>query len=392
MSITVSSLVKYLKNKLDGDDKLQNIQVIGELSNFHKHSSGHLYFTLKDEKSAISCVMFASRANTIKFDPKNGDKVEVSANTSLFEVTGQLQLYVNSMKLQGLGDLFQQYELLKNKLNEEGYFDQEHKKELPCIYPENVCVLVGDKSAAMSDIKTCFLRRWPLANVDYYPVLVQGKEAPKDIIKTLKEVDKLNYQIIILARGGGSFEDLFCFNDEELVKTIYNLKTFIITGIGHEQDFTLADFVSDLRAPTPTACVELTTVNIIDVINELENINENINSSINRKIDNYKMKIDYYSTSINNYSSKLKLISSNIENINKNMKQTINNLFKRKEDELKSKLNLLKAYSVDNTLKRGFSLVYNNDKLISDSKNLKVDSDLSIKLYKGNIKAKVTEA
>lgn len=391
MSISVSTLVKYLKNKLDSDDKLQNIQVTGELSNFHKHSSGHLYFTLKDEHSAISCVMFSSRANTIKFDPKNGDKVDISANTSLFEVTGQLQLYVNSMKLAGLGDLYQQYEMLKNKLTEDGYFDEDHKKDLPTYYPERVCVLVGDKSAAMSDIKTCFARRWPLANVDYYSVLVQGKDAPKDIIKTLKEVDKLNYEIIILARGGGSFEDLFCFNDEELVKTIFDLKTFIITGIGHEQDFTLVDFVADMRAPTPTATVELTTVNILDVLDELNELSINLNNSLNRIIDNIKMKLDYYSSSINNYSNKLKLISSNIDNIKKYINQTINNLIKSYKEELKSKANLLNAYSIDNTLKRGYSLVYKDNKLINNIKDIKINDELDIKLYKGKIKAKVSE-
>ena len=392
MSISVSTLVKYLKNMLDSDDKLQNVKVTGELSNFHKHSSGHLYFTLKDDKAAISCVMFSSKANLIKFDPKNGDQVEISSNASIFETTGQLQLYVNSMKLAGVGDLYQQYEILKNKLSEEGYFDQENKKEIPTYYPSRVAILVGDKSAAMSDIKTCFERRWPLAETDYYPVLVQGKDAPKDIIKQLLFVDKLNYDAIILARGGGSFEDLFCFNDEELVKTIYKLKTFIITGIGHEQDFTLADFVADLRAPTPTATVELITHNIIDVIEEINTYSIDLSNLINKKIENISIKLDYYDSKVNNYSNKLKLIHNNIVNINNEITTLIKHIIKNKKDEVDSILNLLKAYSIDNTLKRGYSLVYKDNKLIKNKKNLKNDDSINIKLYGGDVKATVKEA
>lgn len=392
MSISVSTLVKYLKNMLDSDDKLQNVKVTGELSNFHKHSSGHLYFTLKDDKAAIFCVMFSSKANLIKFDPKNGDQVEINSNASIFETTGQLQLYVNSMKLAGVGDLYQQYEILKNKLSEEGYFDQENKKEIPTYYPSRVAILVGDKSAAMSDIKTCFERRWPLAETDYYPVLVQGKDAPKDIIKQLLFVDKLNYDAIILARGGGSFEDLFCFNDEELVKTIYKLKTFIITGIGHEQDFTLADFVADLRAPTPTATVELITHNIIDVIEEIHAYSIDLSNLINKKIENISIKLDYYDSKVNNFSNKLKLIHNNIVNINNEITTLIKHIIKNKKDEVDSILNLLKAYSIDNTLKRGYSLVYKDNKLIKNKKNLKNDDSINIKLYGGDVKATVKEA
>ena len=391
MSISVSTLVKYLKNKLDSDDSLQSIQVTGELSNFHKHSSGHLYFTLKDEKAAISCVMFSSYAKTIKFNPKNGDKVEITASASIFEVTGQLQLYVNSLKLAGLGDLYQQYEMLKNKLASEGYFNEDHKKEFNVLYPNKVAILVGEASAAMSDIKTCFQRRWPLCQTDYYPCLVQGKDAPIDIISKLVDVDGKNYDYIILARGGGSFEDLFCFNDEELVKTIYNLKTFIITGIGHEQDFTLADFVSDLRAPTPTATVELTTPNILDVKEELIDIMNNIDSIMENRINNISINLDYFITKINNYSTKLELINSNIDSYVNQMKSIIKHLIDRRSDSINSLNNLLNAYSVNNTLKRGYTLVFKDNILIKNTKNLKLNDDINIKLYDGNAKAIIKE-
>ena len=411
-SITVSKLVRYLKNKLETDQNLSGITVSGEISNFHRHSSGHLYFTLKDTNSAISCVMFSSRANLLKFEPKNGDKVEVSCSVSIFEVTGQLQIYINSMKKAGLGDLFQQYEELKEKLGKEGYFDEDHKINLPTDYPENVAVLVGDKSAAMSDIKTCFKRRWPLANITYYPVLVQGFDAPKDIIKNLMIADELDYDYIILARGGGSFEDLFCFNDEELVKTIYNLKTFIITGIGHEQDFTLADFVADLRAPTPTATVELTMPDIKDVLSEISEGEIILRETMDKRIKNQKellegyinnryfmnpnlllnntlIKLDYYTTKLQSFSQKLNSIYEKInviqERIESNLKQNL--LFKK--EKLVSDINLLKMYSIDDTLKRGYSLVYKNEKLINNKNLLCKDDNIEIRLYGGKLNATI---
>ena len=392
MSISVSALVRYLKNKLDLDDKLQGIEVTGELSNFHSHSSGHLYFTLKDDKTQISCVMFSSYAKTIKFVPKNGDKVVLKANTSIFETSGQLQLYVNSLKLAGVGDLYQQYELLKAKLTEEGYFSNDNKKALKSYFPDRVAVLVGDKSAAMSDIKTCFSRRWPLAQVDYYPVLVQGNDAPADIIINLTKVDNLNYDVIILARGGGSFEDLFCFNNEDLVKTIYNLKTFIVTGIGHEQDFTLADFVADLRAPTPTASVELITYDIKDISIKLDELVYSLNMNISNYLNQKSLVLDYLTSKLKAYKSNLSKLENTIDLSLVSLNNNIDKLIKIKKDKVNLYSNLIKAYSIDNTLKRGYSLVYKDDNLIKNKEDLNIEDKISIRLYGGNIKAEVKEA
>lgn len=411
--INVSTLVRYLKNKLDSDIKLQGVLVSGEISNFHRHNSGHLYFTLKDEKSSISCVMFSSKASYLKFEPKNGDKVIVNANTSIFETSGQLQLYVNSLKLDGVGDLYQQYEELKNKLFDEGYFNEENKKEIETLYPEKIAVLVGDKSAAMSDIKTQFLRRWPLCNVDYYPVLVQGNDAAADIIEKLLKVDSLDYDAIILARGGGSFEDLFCFNDEKLVKTIFSLNTFIITGVGHEKDFTLVDFVSDERAPTPTAAVELITPNIVDVMDNIKIYYKDLNYTMNSKISNIKkeldsliknkylinplllvdkkkLKLDYFNQYLNNYSNRIVNTKLVINNNIRLIKNSLNNKFNRVKTSVNSYNELLNAYSLDKTLKRGYSIVYQDEKIIN-SKNKLNKKDLRIRLYDGEINALIKE-
>ena len=385
--ITVSTLVSYLKNKLDTDNNLQRVLVSGEISNYHRHYSGHLYFTLKDENAAINCVMFKSSAASLSFEPKTGDKVIVTANTSIFESTGQLQLYVLKISLDGLGDLYAKYEQLKKSLTNEGIFDDNHKIDLSKKYLDKVAVLVGDKSAAMSDIKTTFNRRWPLCKIDYYPVLVQGNDAPITIINALNKVDKMNYDAIILARGGGSFEDLFCFNDENLVRCIYNLQTFIITGVGHEQDFTLVDFVADMRAPTPTASVELITPNIIDVIDELNDIEYTLKDSINNKLDKYQMRLDYYLSKLTSFKTNLNNISLQINNIISKMQTFINIKLDKKKLELKRLSTLLEAYSSDNTLRRGYSIVKQNSKVVKKVEQLS-DEEFEIHFIDGSINAR----
>ena len=390
--ISVTTLVRYLKNKLDSDEALRSVQVSGELSNFRKTSSGHLYFTLKDENSAISCVMFKSKAYSLSFVPENGNKVICSGSISMFEASGSLQLYVNTLKLDGIGDLYRQYEELKNKLFNEGLFDDNHKKEIPTLYPSKVAVLCGKDSAAMSDIKIQFNRRWPLCKVDYYPVIAQGSEGPSSMIQTLKDVDTLDYEIIVLARGGGSFEDLFCFNDERLVRTIYDLNTFIITGVGHQQDFTLVDFVSDRRAPTPTGAIEMITPNIDDVLDSIDDLSYRLNKSINLLIANNKDKLiqlsnnkyfkdpsllvdkvslllDYKIERLKRFSNKLNNYQLQIDKEVDRMGLLLDIKLNKKRNELDRLNGLLKAYSCENTLKRGYALVYKDNKLINNDIN-----------------------
>ena len=386
-AISVSSLVRYLKNRLDSDDKVQNVLVSGEISNYHRHSSGHLYFSIKDETATLNCVMFKSYTQSLDFEPKTGDKVILKGSVSMFEVSGQIQLYVNKITLDGLGDLYAKYEQLKNKLDKKGIFDLNHKIEIEKTYIENVAVLVGDKSAAMSDIKTTFRRRWPLCNVDYYPVLVQGESAPQEIVNTLIEVDKKDYDAIILARGGGAFEDLFCFNDESLVMCIYNLKTFIITGIGHEQDFTLADFVADKRAATPTASVELITPNINDIKDEIDNYSKLIKEYMNHIIDSKKLTCDYYFERLNKFQSHIKEIKSNIDYILLKIENSINNRISNYSLTLKRYSTLLSAYSSEQILKKGYTFVIQNNKIIKRKKEL-AKTEFEIQFIDGKLKAK----
>ncbi len=435
-AVRVSTLVTYLKRKLDSDTNLQRVDVSGEISNYHRHGSGHLYFTLKDESASLSCAMFRSYAASLSFEPKNGDKVILTGNISMFEKSGALQLYVTKIVRDGLGALYQRYEELKKKLNEEGYFLEEHKKEKDFLYPHKIAVLTGDHSAAMSDIKRGFERRWPLSQVDYYPVLVQGEEAPKDIVSRLKEVDELGYQCIILARGGGSFEDLFCFNDEDLVKCIYHLKTFIVTGIGHEQDFTLADFAADLRAATPTAAVEQVTPRIEDVLDSVEDLEADMNEIVSSRIqfeeerlnkcltsrafrDPYSLierpglSFDYLFERLKKSAGRFTEMKALISKDHLRMNNALLLRFERSKNRidadarkirmliahkkeieelhLKRLTTLVKAYSGEEILKRGYSLVYKDDKVIASVRELKKDDEVMIQLADGKLTAGVKE-
>ena len=406
--LSVSTLLRYLKNKLDTDEKLQKISVSGEISNFHRHFSGHLYFTLKDEYAAINCVMFKSSASSLSFEPKNGDKVLVYANTSIFETSGALQLYVLKMEQKGAGDLFARYEQLRKRLTEEGKFDPSHKKTLSVRFPERIAVLVGEKSAAMSDIRITFQRRWPIATVDFYPVPVQGESAPAEIVKTLLKVDPMGYEAIILARGGGSFEDLFCFNDETLVNTIYDLKTFLITGIGHEQDFTLCDFAADQRAATPTAAVELITPKINDVKEEVDVLTDRLYQGLTEKLDYSRMNYDYLLERLTHYQKQLHSITIGIDADILRIRQDIlfrirgyrermDHMVSRMRSKADFRLNeqfylykrlntLLEAYSAENVLKRGFTLVLQEGHVVKDKASLKKQG-FEIRFADGTIEA-----
>ena len=287
---SVSKIVRYIKDKLEKDPVIQRVNVEGEISNFSNYRSGHWYFSLKDDNSIIRCVMFAGDNSQLDFMPKDGDKVVVTCYANVYEQRGELQLICTNMKPSGLGELYVKFEMLKKKLSEEGLFDDNHKQEIP-KYPFNIAIITGKNTAAHSDILTTLSRRWPVAKIYDYPVLVQGNESARQIIQALLTADSKKHDVIILSRGGGSIEDLWPFNDEALAYTIYNLKTPIITGVGHETDFTIADFVADVRANTPTGAAELITPNIYDVLNELNYYNTSLNKLINAKYDAYNTQL-----------------------------------------------------------------------------------------------------
>lgn len=430
---SVKSLVAYLKLKLDNDFLIQNIEVEGEISNFNYHNNRHMYFTLKDDTSRISCVMFATNARTVKFMPQNGMKVNVIANVSIFEASGSLQLYVTQMKEAGIGDLAAKFEALKKKLADEGLFNTDHKKSF-VKYPKSIAVVSGKDSAALNDILTTLNRRWPIAKVDVYTSLVQGPTAHLDIIDKLAIIDEQNYDAIILARGGGSIEDLWAFNEEELARIIYKLKTPIVSGVGHEIDFTISDFVSDLRAPTPTAAAELITPDINEVkllfknyqrsLKErmlIKNNNSNqllytyaskpifmhpelITNQYNKQLQLYKdqlvrykdqqvLKIKHYRDLSSQFMKRINVVMHeeklNINTLNNALNNNMKAYQERTKHRFATQLQLLDSYSPINTLKRGYSIVEHNDKVVVSVKDIKIDDDIKIALSDGSIRAKV---
>jgi exodeoxyribonuclease VII large subunit len=264
--LTVHALTKYIKRKFDVDPHLQNIFVKGEISNFKQHSSGHMYFTLKDEKARILAVMFSSHSRSMKFSPENGMKVILRGEISVYEPSGQYQIYVKEMRPDGIGDLYLAYEQLKQKLELEGLFTKENKKAIP-LFPKRVGVITSPTGAAIRDILTTIKRRFPIAKVLVFPALVQGEQAAPAIVQAIEKANMMsNIDVLIVGRGGGSIEELWAFNEETVARAIFRSEIPIISAVGHETDFTIADFVADLRAPTPTGAAELAVPHIDELM------------------------------------------------------------------------------------------------------------------------------
>lgn len=287
---TVSSLVRYLKQTIDQDMRVQSILIKGEISNFTNHRSGHWYFTLKDAKAKLSCVMFSSYASRSKIVIKEGMQVIVSASLSVYEPQGSCQLYVTKIQVDGLGDLYLQYEQLKEKLAAQGLFDAIHKKPIPS-YPEHIVIITAKEGAALQDMLITLKRRWPIAKITFLPSLVQGKNAAQALIENLIHADTLGADAILLARGGGPLEELWCFNDEALARCIFQMKTVVISGVGHETDTTLVDFVSDARAATPTAAAELISPDMQELQQLLHAYKKRMQTSVKQRIHTKAMQL-----------------------------------------------------------------------------------------------------
>ena len=279
--ISVSQLTRYIKYKIDNDVNLNEVFLKGEISNFKAHSRGHFYFTLKDENSRINAITFSSQTRKIKFVPQDGMKVLVTGKISVFESSGAYQIYVNDMLEDGVGNLYVAFEQLKNKLTQDGLFREEHKKSIPKI-PLRVGVVTAPTGAAIKDIISTIKRRWPLTEIYLFPSLVQGEDAKEDIVKQIKKAEnfELKLDTLIVGRGGGSIEDLWPFNEEIVARAIYECSIPVISAVGHEVDFTIADFVADLRAPTPTGAAEMAVPQLSDMRNYLNQVNIRLNNTI----------------------------------------------------------------------------------------------------------------
>lgn len=411
--ITVASLTKYIKYKIDNDMNLQEVFLKGEISNFKAHSRGHFYFTLKDETSRINAIMFASSAARIPFTPTDGMKVLITGKVSVYEATGAYQIYVSEMVEDGVGNLYIAFEQLKKKLQEEGLFKEEYKKKIP-KFPKKIGIVTASTGAAIRDILSTINRRWPFVETLLYPALVQGMEAKEDIVRQIKRADIAGCDVLIVGRGGGSIEDLWSFNEEIVARAIFEAKTPIISAVGHEVDFTIADFVADVRAPTPTGAAEMAVPNLEDVklhFNQLQIRNykaihnhialkkEHLTQITNKYI--FKNASSLYEPKEQTFSyllDRLKLSGTNLLQKKEKKLQLYKNSFifknpdlllEKKKNHYLQLLSKLEPLSPLLTLKRGYTIVKKEGKAVNFKKDLKKKDKLEITFQDGDIEVEV---
>ncbi len=384
--ITVTELNKYVKDSIAQDEFLNNVLVKGEISNYKHHYTGHLYFTLKDEKSLIKCVMFKTYADNLKFEPKDGMKIIIFGTVSVFERDGIYQIYAKSMQEDGVGDLYAAYEQLKEKLTLEGLFDERNKKKIPMM-PKVIGVLTSNTGAVIRDIINVSTRRNPNVYIRLLPVPVQGAGAAEKIVKAIKRMNDENLaDVIILARGGGSLEDLWPFNEEIVARAIFASELPVISAVGHETDFTIADFVADLRAPTPSAAAELAVPDIEDLKYDLNLYDRRMRMALKKKTEIMRLRFEKCMNS-SVYQDPYQKINDRYLLVDKYMKQ-LENMQIRKIKDAKIKMtgliSKLDALSPLKTLARGYSLVENNEhKVITKVKDLKTGDNINIRFQDG---------
>ena len=391
MAVTVSDLNTYIKNKIANDEALNAVVVKGEISNFKAHYTGHYYFTLKDDKSLIKCIMFKTYAQNLKFIPKDGMKIIVFGGVSVFERDGIYQIYVKAMEQSGLGDLYEAYEKLKASLEEEGLFNETHKKKIP-INPKIIGVLSSQTGAVIRDIINVSTRRNPNCYIRLLPVPVQGSGASKEIANAIKIMnEKQLADVIILARGGGSLEDLWPFNEEIVARAIYDSKIPIISAVGHETDFTIADFVADLRAPTPSAAAEIANPDIYELKNKIAVARERTRQALNKKMELLKLKYNNIMKS-KVFLDPLRVINDNYLRLDNNVKE-ITNIIKLKQKDSEKKFGLivskLDALSPLKILSRGYAIIEKENNIVKSYNDLKDGDIVKLILTDGKKDAKI---
>ncbi len=391
MAISVTDLNKYIKNKIAEDEYLSNILIKGEISNFKHHYTGHLYFTLKDENSLIKCIMFKSYAQKLNFEPKDGMKVYILGSVSVFERDGVYQIYAKVMEQDGLGDLYTKYQKLKQKLEEKGLFDENHKQKIPMM-PKVIGVLTSQTGSVIRDIINVSTRRNPNVYIRLLPVPVQGEGASEKIAEGIKYMNQNKLaDVIILARGGGSLEDLWPFNEEIVAHSIYESKIPIISAIGHETDFSISDFVADLRAPTPSSAAELAVPDIYEVKQKINTYQNRLKMALTKKLEIMKLRYDkcMYSSVFREPTRKIQENYLKIDSYIKRLENTINKIKEKSNNkyiELVSKLDTLSPLK---TLTRGYSIIEKDGIIVKSVTDLQEDDEILIRLKNGEKQAKI---
>ncbi len=391
MAITVSDLNQYIKNKIADDEYLNNVLVKGEISNFKNHYTGHMYFTLKDENCLIKCIMFKSYAQKLNFMPKDGMKVMVFGGVSVFERDGVYQIYVKAMEEDGLGDLYTKYQELKRELEEQGLFDEIHKKKIPMM-PKVVGVLSSQTGSVIKDIINVSTRRNPNVYIRLLPVPVQGEGAAEKIAYGIEYMNKNKLaDVLILARGGGSLEDLWPFNEKVVAQSIYESDIPIISAVGHETDFTIADFVADLRAPTPSAAAELAVPDIYEVNQKIQIYQDRLRNGLLKKVQLMKLRYEKCMSSMV-FKEPTRRINEAYIQIDNYTKQ-LENLIKTKQEKEKTKyaelIAKLDTLSPLKTLYRGYSIIEKDNKIIKSKEELNKGEIIDIQLADGKKQAEI---
>ena len=411
--LTISVINRYLKDQFDRNEHLRNVYLKGEISNFKGHTTGHLYFSLKDENSRINAIMFSSNAKKLNFVPSDGKKVLVSGRISVYESTGSYQIYVDDMQEDGVGNLYLAYEKLKADLEKEGLFDKKYKKPLP-KYPNTIGIVTAPTGAAIKDILSTIRRRYPICKTILFPALVQGEYAKEDIVKKINMAQEYDLDVLIVGRGGGSIEDLWAFNEEIVARAIFASRIPVISAVGHEIDFTIADFVADMRAPTPTGAAEMAVPNLSDLTTYLEQLSIRGKESMNKRINYQRLLLDSLKSSYvikspmimyDNKKQKLDLSVEKMNSIITNKVKTYNqkleylkssyilknpeSLYKDKKNNLGVLLEKLELVSPIHVLKRGYSVTKQDNKVITSIKDITTNKPLIVKLQDGEVETEV---
>ncbi len=392
--ITVSGLTKYIKNILENDNNLISFTVSGEISNLTVHRTGHLYFALKDEHAVINAVMFRSCVAGLKFKPENGMKVIAKGKITVFEPAGRYQILVTSMQIDGIGDLYVAYELLKKKLEAEGLFSQSHKIPLPKI-PKTVGVITSPTGAAIRDIINVLGRRFPYSEVLLYPSLVQGENAPSELINALRFFEKTKCaEVVIIGRGGGSIEDLWAFNNEQLARYIFDMTVPIVSAVGHEIDFTICDFVADMRAPTPSAAAEIAVPDTNELLTKFDNVNKRLKLNLLKHTENAQNKFDsllksrVFTDSDFMFEHRNLLLDHNNEKLFKSLELSV----AKSESSFEKIASKLDALSPLKIISRGYLFARNSqNEIVKSIDDLKENTGINLKLSDGSAKCTVDQ-
>lgn len=390
---TVTQVNMYIKALLDEVQLVQSIYISGEISNFkHYYQSGHMYFTIKDEKSQLKCVMFSSDNSRLRFEPQNGMKVICFGKLGVYERDGVYQLYVRDMQPKGTGELQIAFEQLKQKLEAEGLFDEKYKKHIP-KYPEKIGIASSNMGAAKEDMKSVISRRFPLCEVISLHTIVQGENAPADIADSIRRLDKMGVDTIIVGRGGGSIEELWAFNTEEVARAVFECNTPIISAVGHETDYTICDFVADLRAPTPSAAAELAVPDITSERMNINNFEITLESLINNIIVSKKAELDSLikNSALMDSDKFFNNISAKLNEYDYKMKTAVSSVVTKKESRLLQLASMLNAISPLAVMSRGYAIVSKDKSTVDSAILLKKGETIQIDFSDGEVNAVVSE-